>query len=337
MTSWKMRLVLMFEPWFLPLQLVCIVYSAMYGDEDMFSRFMAMFWYFMLPLLAGTQTVKYATLNQPRSIWRRDFMIANSVFFAIMAAVGLWRNPDRIMLLLGIYCIGWACSYLLHRKSYGQSKKWVIGGADSRRPTTPAWCHSVLVPMLTPWLIVIAILLALTCFIATRGIPANELAPFVGGASVTGFVGPLATQASFRGWTALNRPRSQWIKLSWLSDFLVVALLGVAGALIAALFPGEVTCLQAVTIVACSGMILAAVGNTSLFLAKMWLVSAVVGALSGGVILFAVMFSMFWEQRLVALLMATTAIAISLFFEVVLRPWVVRKFDINRSPFQAEK
>lgn len=337
MNRMKMRLLLMFEPWFLPMQIMSIAYAAFYYGPDTFAKVMVFFWFFMLPLLAGTQPVKYVALNQPRHVWRRDFMIATSIFFVIMGAIALWRNYDSVGLHLATFCLGWIFSYFLHARSYGKVRTLVVGGADNRRPVTPAWCHTVFIPMLTPWLIGSALILMVSCFLAHRNLPLDKVAPFLGGCSGLWFFALLCTQSSFRGWSALGRPRSQWIKLSWLADALAVALAGIVGALVAAIFAADQSCVKAACIAMLVGLFMVAIGNTATFLPRIGLIATVIGVISGGGILVGALLGLFWDNRMLMSLIAAIVLLLSMVCEFLARPRLVRSFNIRESPFNSAK
>ncbi|MEJ5928587.1 hypothetical protein WG915_08140 [Corynebacterium sp. H128] len=268
----KRFLALLFEPAFMPLQLMCVVYAAMLQGETTFERIVLSIWYFNLPLTFLISRTKYQMFNLPKRSWRRAFLIGNVFGALAMCSVAALRYPQYLSLYMAIYAAGFLTGMYFGEKD---GRRGSFSGpriSAGTRPQLPAWLGSGLAPMLMPWLVYFGLTLIIIGLLVWRQRELGDMSSYIGMVFGLIWVSPMLTLYSCRSWIALGRARRAWIKLSWVSDAVAIALAMLGVVFLWAAFPAQVSLWPTVFAVLAAGSFLVSSYNTIVLSNRLWLI-----------------------------------------------------------------
>lgn len=277
----KRFLGLMIEPAFLPLQLVALFYSGLIEVDRWFDVCVLSIWYLLMPMLCSFGRVKYNMLNLPKRIWLRDYIFSCLLWSLPMLAIAAWRNPNYLAFFSLLYLFGVAFGLWAYGKDREPGTWQWWGEKGGGRPTLPAWAGVVMVPMLGGWLAVLGVAILGLGFASTHGIELENLAAGLGAMFGVAWLFPMLAQHSCRSWILLNRPKIQWIRLSWLCDVIAVGILVLIGYFLWLSYPGQVQLIPVLAGMFTVAMILVSSANTLVFTQRVWLMAVYFGLTAG--------------------------------------------------------
>ncbi|AKK04217.1 hypothetical protein [Corynebacterium epidermidicanis] len=327
----KFRFQLIFEPAFLPLQLMCLLYGAVIHIDGPLTPLVLTIWHFVLPWLTGVVEVKYRALNLTHKQWLRDYLIASAFFGVLMLVLPYIFGNERPLGYMLVFVVGVAVGMWLNSKNLAGSRRIWGGVSATNRPTSPAWLGSVLAPMVAPWLVFAFIALVILVVAIRQDTALEDLAGFLGMGVALLWIAPLWSFTNLQSWVALGRPREQWIKLAWLSDAVALALLLGLTTLYWLTFQPPISALGLALMVLASLLPTLSLMNVVVFQAKAWVVCAGIGVASGATGMVGIWLAVIWENSALFYVVAVTLIGVGFILEGPVR----RRVTQNHVPRRA--